>query len=139
MGNPISWFFPDPPRTYRGMRWVKIVLRAIHVLCAGVLTGAYLLEVAAPQREGYLIATAITGLLLLASDLYESAAFLVQVRGAIVLLKLTLLALLPVLPAQGLVLAGILVASVISSHASSAVRYHLLLGRGRIRGARTKG
>ena len=55
------------------------------------------------------------------------------------LLKLTLLALLPVLPAQGLVLAGILVASVISSHASSGVRYYLLLGRGRIRGARTKG
>ncbi len=139
MGNPSSRLFPDPPRTYRGMRWLKIVLRAVHVLCAGVLTGAYLLEATPSQREICLLATAFSGLLLLAADLYESAAFLAQVRGAIVLLKLMCLALLPVLPAPGWVLAGILLLSVISSHAPSAVRYHLLFGRGNIRGSQTKG
>ena len=139
MGNQSSRFFPDPPRTYRGMRWVKVVLRAVHVLCAGVLTGAYLLEATSPQRESCLIGTVLSGLLLFAADLYESAAFLLQVRGAIVLLKLALLALLPVLPAPGWVLAGILSFSVISSHAPSAVRYRMLFGRGRIRGAETKG
>jgi len=31
---------PNEPRSFRGRRMLKIVLRAIHVLCAGVLVGA---------------------------------------------------------------------------------------------------
>ena len=35
--------FPETPRRMPGHRAIKIVLRAVHTLCAGVLVGAYLL------------------------------------------------------------------------------------------------
>ncbi len=132
--------FPTEPRHLPGQRAIKIVLRGFHVLCAGVLTGAYLFEVESDLRVTWLLATLVTGLLILAVDLFESGAFLLQVRGAVLLAKILLLAFLPHLgDLQALVLCGVVVVSVISSHAPSKVRYFALVGRGRIKGASTKG
>jgi hypothetical protein len=73
-------------------------------------------------------------------DLYETGAFLLQVRGLVVLAKIVLLGALPLCgPAQGWILAALLGISVVSSHASSKVRYVMVFGRGRIKGAETKG
>lgn len=73
-------------------------------------------------------------------DLYESGAFLLQLRGLVVTVKLVLLALLPALDGAGVwVLAVIAFFSVISSHASSNFRYFLIWGRGQIKAAETKG
>ncbi len=132
--------FPTEPRHLPGQRSIKIVLRGFHVLCAGVLTGAYLFEVESELRMAWLLATLITGLLILAVDLFESGAFLLQTRGAVLLLKILLLAGLSSFGGyKGLVLCLIVVVSVISSHAPSKVRYFVLLGRGRIKGASSKG
>jgi len=73
-------------------------------------------------------------------DLHESAAFLLQVRGLVVIVKLVLLALLPRFGgATGWVLAAIVVLSVASSHAPGSVRYRLLAGGDRFAGGRSKG
>jgi hypothetical protein len=130
--------FPDPPRTFPGRRLVKIGLRAVHVLCAALCLGAYAFETDA--RLPWLLAAIATGAAILLLDLHESAAFLLQVRGAILVAKLAALALLPSLgEARPWALGGILLVSVVSSHAPSKVRYHVLFGRGRIEGARTPG
>ena len=77
---------------------------------------------------------------MLCVDLYESGAFLLQVRGLVVGGKLVLLALLPAFgPAGVWVLAAVAFLSVISSHAPSSIRYFLIWGRGRIKAAETKG
>lgn len=145
----MSVLFPDPPRDFRGRRALKILVRAIHVLAAGVFTGAHLLAggaagvhalASADPTGAWRQLLIASGLAILALDLFESAAFLLQVRGLVVVIKIALLLALPALGAHaGGVLAAIVVASVVFSHAPSRVRYFLLAGRGRIRGASTKG
>jgi hypothetical protein len=130
-----SILFPDPPRDFRGRRALKIVLRATHVLCASLCVGAYAFD--APGRAAWLVAAALSGTAILVLDLHESAAFLLQVRGAVVLSKIVALAFLP---AGGVwLLAAIVLLSVVSSHAPSSVRHCVLLGRGRVRASRTQG
>ena len=132
--------FPPEPRSFPARRVFKIALRAAHVLCAGVAAGSYLLSVADPVRSHWMIAAAATGAAMLLLDLQETAVFLLQVRGLIVLIKIGLLGALPLLgPWQGWILAALVGLSVISSHASSKFRYFIVLGKGRYTGAETKG
>jgi hypothetical protein len=127
--------FPDPPRAFPGRRLLKIVLRGVHAVCASLCLGAYAFDAA--SRVPWLLAAIFSGLLLLALDLHESAAFLLEVRGAVVLGKLVALAFLP----QGgaWLLAAIVLVSVVSSHAPSHVRHRVLFARGRVRAAATRG
>jgi hypothetical protein len=132
--------FPPEPRSFPARRFLKITLRAAHVLCAGVATGCYLLSVADPARTHWMIAAAATGAAMFLLDLQETAAFLLQARGLIVLIKIGLLGALPLLgPWQGWILAALVGLSVLSSHASSKFRYYIVFGKGRYKGAETKG
>jgi len=132
--------FPARSRPLPGRRGIKISLRAVHTLCAGVLVGGLVLA-ADPGRIGLWIAgTAISGSAILLLDLHESGAFLVQIRGLVVLGKIALLASLPLLGAsRPALLAAVLLISVVSSHAPSRVRYFLVVGRRSIMGSRSKG
>jgi hypothetical protein len=135
-----AFFLPDEPRDFPARRWVKMALRAAHVLTTGILCGAYLFEASGAQRTPWLIGATLSGLLILLLDLYESGAFLLQVRGLVVLAKVGVLAALPVFgPGAGWILACLVLVSVVSSHASSKVRYFVVLGGGGIKGARSKG
>jgi len=132
--------FPDPPRELPGRRFIKIIARAAHVLCAGVLLGAFVFSAASDARDPWLIATVLSGLFIVALDLHESAAFLCQVRGLIVAGKIAVVALLPAFgDATAQVLGAVVILSVISSHAPAGFRYRLLIGGGNIRGADSKG
>lgn len=132
--------FPSEPRHLPGHRAIKIMLRGLHTLAAGVFCGAWLFEVPAESRELLLALVVASGLAMLLLDLFESGAFLLQVRGLVLIAKVATLACLPCLGAStGVVLSSLFVVAVISSHAPSKVRYYVVLGRGRIRGATTKG
>jgi len=110
------------------------------VLSAAGLLGAHAFEVQPATAAPWLHATLLTGVLLLLLDLHESAAFLLQVRGLIVILKLALVGVLPWLGSYGTwALAAIVLVSVVSSHAPGRVRYFLLVGGSRITGGRSKG
>jgi len=140
----VSWLralvFPARPRTLAGRRGLKISLRAVHALCAGVLVGGLLLAVEAERIGPWIVGTAISGLAILFLDLHESGAFLVQTRGLVVMGKIALLAALPLLGAsRPLLLTVALLISVVSSHAPSSVRYFLVIGRRSISGSRSKG
>lgn len=132
-----SLLFPEPPRNFPGRRALKIGLRGVHVVCASLCLGAYTFD-ANPMP--WLVAAILTGLLVLALDVHESAAVLLQVRGAVVVAKVVVLAFLPSFGgAQAWVLGAIVLVSVVSSHAPSHVRHRVLLGRGRVRAAKTQG
>lgn len=140
VAKPGTWLFPDPPREFPGRRGLKILLRGAHVLSAGGLLGAYLFAVPKALEAPWFHATLLTGLLLLLLDLHESAAFLLQVRGLVVLVKLLLVAVLPLLGGYAAwVLGAVVLVSVVSSHAPGRVRYFLLIGRSRLTGGRSKG
>jgi len=132
--------FPAEPRRLPGRRAMKILLRAIHVPCAGILAAAYLFEAGASARTVWMVGTVVSGLLILLLDLHETGVFLLQVRGLVVFGKIALLAMLPLFEAYRLpVLVGLLGISVLSSHAPSEIRHHLAFGRDRFKGATTKG
>ena len=132
--------FPVEPRSFPGRRGVKIGLRAIHVLFTGVLAGAFVFAVAESARGFWFHGALLSGAALLLLDLHESAAFLCQVRGLVVTVKLTLLALLPWFGAgQPWVLGGLVILSVLFSHAPGSVRYRVLILKGRIQGASSSG
>jgi len=135
-----SVLFPPEPRTFSGQRLFKVLARAVHVLCAGTYVGAYILQAAPSQRGPWFLAALVSGAIVLALHLYETAAFLCQVRGLVVVAKVAALAALPLVePFGAWLLAAIVLVSVVSSHASSGIRHHQVLGRGRLRGASTKG
>jgi hypothetical protein len=132
--------FPASPRSLRWRRGLKIGLRAAHVLCASVLTGGTLLGAPPDRIAPWLTATAVSGLSIVLLDLHESGAFLLQLRGAVVLVKIGLLAALPWLaPWRAGIFTSIVLISVLSSHAPSGVRYLMLFGRDRIKPGRSKG
>lgn len=138
--SPFPLFIPSDPRRFPGQRSVKILLRSAHVLLSAGLFGAYLFGVDGAARGPWLAGAIASGLLLLCLDLYETGAFLLQARGLIVLVKLAVLFVLPWFrPYEAWVLGVVMVGSVLSSHAPSKFRYFLIAGRGRIRGAETKG
>jgi hypothetical protein len=127
--------FPEPPREFPCRRALKIALRGAHVVCASFCLGAYAFD--ASQRVPWLVATVATGLMVLALDLHESAAFLLQARGVVVVAKLAALSFLP--EGGAWLLAGVAFVSVVSSHAPSRVRHRVLFARGRVRAAETHG
>ena len=132
--------FPQRPRAFRWRRGLKIVLRAAHVLSASILTGGTLLAVEPARIAPWLTATAVSGLSLVLLDLHESGAFLLQIRGMVVLSKIGLLMILPWLaPWREALFAAILVISVLSSHSPSGIRYFMVLGRDRLVAPRSKG
>ncbi len=140
-GGPFfQTLIPPEPRHYAGQRWVKMLARSAHVVLSGIYLGALVFHVDPATRWPWFLATLLSGLLMICLDLFESGAFLLQLRGLVVAGKLVLLASLPVFGEAGVwVLAFIAVCSVISSHASANVRYFLIWGRGRINAAETKG
>jgi hypothetical protein len=139
-GRLFGLLFPADPRHFPGRRWLKMGLRAGHIACAGILLGAYVFHVDPAQRDPWLWATILSGLALVALDVHESAAFLLQVRGVVVVMKIGLLGALHWMEGgQAWILGLIVVASVVSSHASASVRYLVLFMGDRVKGSDTRG
>lgn len=107
---------------------VRALLRTMHILGGGVLIGAFLFGQDAGVVHQWLVVTALSGVLLLATDLHASAAILFEVRGLAVVVKLLLLSLLGVLPGYEVsLLVAILSLGAVSSHLSRDVRHRLWL------------
>ncbi len=139
-GGLSALFFPPEPRSFPARRGLKVLFRAAHVLSAGILTGAYVLDAGAPLRTPWLVWAIASGALILLLDLYESAVFLLQVRGLVVIGKIGLLLALPLFERHAAwVLAALVVVSVVFSHAPGKIRYHVILGGDRFKGAETRG
>lgn len=135
-----SLLFPPEPRDLPGRRFLKLTLRAAHVLCTGILVGVCVADATPALRTTWQAMAGGTGLLMLLLDVYETGVILLQVRGLVVIAKLLLIAILPWLAAWDTwILAGVVVVSVISSHAPSAVRYFIPVGGKGLKGACTKG
>ena len=120
--------FPRHNRHFRGKRWLNIGLRTAHLLGVAGVGGALFGGVALAAWLPYLNLTLATGASLMALELWTSGIYLLQVRGQATLVKVALLAALPLAP--GLEAAGVAVAIVISgviSHAPASVRYYSVL------------
>ena len=128
-----SMLFPKVPRNFPFRRTVCTGLRTVHILTSGILLGGYIFDQPTVALEPWLLATVISGVLLLATDLHATAAVLVEVRGIAVLIKLVLLALVPVFwdTRITLMVASLVIGSIVS-HMPKRYRHKVLLFHGKI-------
>jgi len=134
------WLFPTTPRDFPGRRPLRIALRALHTLAGGVLLGGHIFAAGRADLLPWLLLTACSGALILATDLHASFACLLEVRGLLVITKIALvLAVAPLWPARIWLLATVIILGVAGSHASGRVRHRLLFSPGPITVDRRKG
>lgn len=126
-----SLLFPSVPRDFPFRRSLRSALRALHILTGGVLIGGVIFDQPPEALSPWVWGTVISGVLLLATDLYASVAILCEVRGLVVLLKVVLTALVLVWWEGGLwLLIAALVVGAVSSHMSGRYRYQAWILRG---------
>lgn len=120
--------FPDPPRRIPRHRALGISLRTAHLMTFGALLGGHLFEVDFARLQPFLLATIASGLGLMALELSSTCAWLFMGQGVAVLIKLTLLLMVPVFWEHrvALLLLVVVVAS-IGSHMPSRFRHRLVL------------
>jgi len=116
--------FPTETRTFKYKRWVKITLRTIHLIgFAGVAAGAFF-HVPASQWQGFFILTSLSGILFILLEVWGNGIWLIQIRGVGLYIKITLLLLIPFLPAyESIILIIVICLASIISHAPGNVRY----------------
>jgi hypothetical protein len=92
-GRPGERTTDRAPRTFHGMRVVKVAARTVHIVAMGLVFGGVAYEAPVAALALPLAFTVASGLLLLGLDLWKSGTWLTQGGGGAVLLKLALLSL----------------------------------------------
>jgi len=125
--------FPAESRQFPGQRWVNISLRTLHLIgLAGVGSG-FLYPAHADASDVYLYLILVSGLMLTLISIWSNAIWLVQLRGQAIILKLLLLALIPLWPMlSGVLLILVIIISGYISHAPGDVRYYSIYHRCRV-------
>jgi len=136
----VSLLFPEEPRDFPFRRAVRSLLRALHILTGGTLLGGYVFGQSPDAIRPWLLGTMASGCLLLATDLHASLAVLCEVRGALTVGKLLLLAVVPAIAGAGASLAaGALLIGAVGSHLPRRYRHRVLLFADRIVPDRRRG
>ncbi len=124
--------FPSSARDFHGLRWLNITLRSLHLLGMAGMAGGYLYQASAAALLPYWAITLYSGLAMVGLAIWSNGRWLLQLRGAVILLKLLILWTLPWFDSLfedgggwGFMLI-ILLSSVIS-HAPARLRYHFVV------------
>ncbi|MBI3074348.1 MAG: hypothetical protein HYY84_19735 [Deltaproteobacteria bacterium] len=129
--------FPEPPRMFPGRRIIRSLLRAAHVAASAVLLGGHFVDGPLERLVPFLWVALATGALLIVTELLSTFAWLFEVRGLFILLKIALLSLILILwESRAAILLIILLLSVVVAHASGSIRHRLVFFRGTIRPTR---
>ena len=121
-----SWqtlLFPEKPRSFPGMRWLNICLRSMHLVGIAGTGGGFLFSLPLTEWLPFWRMMLASGVLLSLLYLWLSAAWLAQLRGQVIVLKLLLLALAEALPEwRAWIFILIVVLSGVIAHAPACVR-----------------
>jgi hypothetical protein len=130
---------PDPPRKIPAHRLVAIALRTAHLITFGTLLGGHLFDIDPSRLQPFLLATIASGGSLMALELYSTCAWLCMGKGLAVVLKLLLLAMVPVFWEHrvAILLVVVVVASV-GAHMPARFRHRVLLTLGGAEPSREK-
>lgn len=138
MGSLKSVLLPEPPRRIPGRRAVSVALRSGHLAALTGLLGGHVFAVDEGRLGPWLAATVLTGAAMMALELTGSLAWFVTGQGVSVLLKLAVLATVPVFWDQRVpILLGTVVLAAITSHMPARYR-HRPLFRARAPAARSR-
>ena len=127
-----SLLFPPQARDFPGLRWLNISLRSLHLVGMAGMGGSYLFSAVMNPLLDFWLITLLSGATMVVLAIWSDGRWLLQLRGAAILIKLLLLLLLPWLnelfshgAAWGLIV--IILLSSLISHAPGKVRYHFWL------------
>ncbi len=128
-GNNVCCSFQSsPPRDFPYRRTVRILLRSAHIFATGTLVGGYIFDQPTAVLMPWLWGSAVSGILLLATDLHTGIAVLCEARGVAVIAKVVLLLLIPVFwEARIPLLVFILLIGAVSSHMPKRIRHRVLI------------
>jgi hypothetical protein len=125
-----TWLFPDPPRRIPADRWIGVALRTAHLLAVGTLLGGHVFDVDKPRLVPFLLAAVATGVAMMVLEIAATAEWLCMVKGALAVLKVTLLAAVPVFWEQRVaLLIAVTVLAGVSSHMPARYRHYSLVAR----------
>ena len=120
----VALLFPARYRYLPGNRLINVLLRSFHILGFAIFTGGYWFGQPQALLAPWFWLAVVTGLLMVAIELYGSFSFVVELRGLAVFFKLGLLALLPSSGEVGFwLLAAVVLIASISSHMTGRLRH----------------
>lgn len=129
----IRIIFPNPKRDFRGKRWLKILLRTLHLIGIAGVGGGILLNIEPTLWSIYLQLTIFSGCAYLLLEFWTNGIFLLQLRGLSILLKLGLLYGMYIWPDYAItILILIIIISSVISHAPGNLRYYSIFHRRRV-------
>lgn len=127
------------PRPVPHVRALRTTLRTLHLIAIAALYGGHVYGVASERLVPALVASVATGLAFMALEVLRAPVWLVQVRGAATLLKVALVASIPLVwDARVPILTAVIVIGAVTSHMPGRLRYHSLL-HGRVVNPREPG
>ncbi|MFQ5848178.1 MAG: hypothetical protein ACE5IQ_10985 [Candidatus Methylomirabilales bacterium] len=129
------WFFPERVRVLPGARAWSITFRTLHLAAFGVLLGGHAFSVDAEKLLSYLWLTILSGLGLIALEVYaEGLYWLFLGKGITVLAKLGILLAVPLFWEQRVaLLVTVVVIASVGSHMPARFRHYSFL-HGRVIG-----
>jgi len=111
-------------------RWIKTSLRTLHLLAVAGVGGGVLFGLETERWLDYWVLALATGGLMMLMDMISNRAWIAQIRGLVIVLKLVLLALMVFYPAWSkLLLVAIIIISAVISHAPGELRYYSIYHR----------
>jgi hypothetical protein len=125
--------FPIENRTFRGKRWLKVVVLNLHLVGVCGYAGGVLFDMTFDRIKLYLAITLITGALLTVTEIFSNCIWIIQNRGWMILLKILLIAQLHrITPYEKWGLLFIVFISGWVSHAKGNFRYYSIFHRKRV-------
>lgn len=124
MPNPLTdLLLPNPPRYFRGERWVNIVLRSLHLVGVAGIGGGFLFDLDPGAWQGYWLVTLATGVVLALIHVWCTAAWLLELKGLAIVIKTMMLSVAVALPAvRAELFIAIVILSGLIAHAPARVR-----------------
>ena len=120
-----AFFFPDPPRRVPAHRALSIAFRTAHLAAFGALLGGHVFDVEPARLLPFLVAAIVTGVALMALELASTFEWFLMGKGLAVLLKLVLLAVIPIFWNHRVpILLMVVAVASISSHMPSRFRHY---------------
>lgn len=119
-----------PGHALRQPRAWNIALRTAHIAAGGALFGGHVFDVGAERLVGWLWLTLLTGIPLVLLEVRRGGRWPAEARGAMVLVKVLLLCILPWLWIYRVeLLAAVIVLGSVGSHMPKRLRHYSLLER----------
>jgi hypothetical protein len=117
-------------RPIPGVRAIRVTLRTAHIAAFATLYGGQWHGLEPERLRAPLVATLLTGAVLVALEMYRTPAWPVQLRGLAALLKIVIVAIVAGTgQARLALLTAALVIGAVSSHMPGRFRYYSLIHR----------